>query len=80
MAVQEADDSDPEDEDEYERLADGSNMSWTEKAPTSGVARVKRNVEWIGDPIKSERMKTFYTYVFIKLIHFQYLSRTLHKC
>lgn len=61
--MQEADDSEPEDEDEYEQAAD--NMSWTEKAPTFGVARVKRDVEWIGDPITSNNKRTFYRYVLL---------------
>ena len=60
LAVQEADDSEPDDEDEYEQAAD--NMSWTKKAPTSGVARVKRIIEWIGDPIADDTKRKYYRY------------------
>ncbi len=63
MAVQEAEDSDPEDEDDYEQAADNQNTSWTEKAPVTATSREKREVEWIGDAIKCDGKRTFYRYL-----------------
>lgn len=63
MAIQEADDSEPEEDDNQD---DNSSMSWT-CAPRSVKAKSidKRDIEWIGEPIKEEPRKTYYKYVFI---------------
>ncbi|XP_071444299.1 DNA (cytosine-5)-methyltransferase 1-like [Hetaerina americana] len=62
MAVQDADDSEPEDEDKYQVLAekDCSGLLAAEKAKRSHRSENKKSVVWVGNHIFKTEMKTYY--------------------
>lgn len=62
MAVQEADDSEPEDEDSYQQAAE--EMATNEvKTRQNRAASGKKVVEWVGDVIVDDGRRIFYRFV-----------------
>lgn len=56
--MQEADDSDPEDEEVYQALAEHT-TSISQKI-LKGLRNVKKEINWIGEPIANDGRRTFY--------------------
>lgn len=64
MALQEADDSDPEDEEEYQALAENACDNTHEKIIKS-LKCVKKQVEWQGSEIFDDGRRRFYSSVIV---------------
>ncbi|XP_017756525.1 PREDICTED: DNA (cytosine-5)-methyltransferase PliMCI-like [Eufriesea mexicana] len=64
MAIQEADDSDPENEDQYELLLENKNVE-EERSRKKVFKELKKDITWIGAQIASDNLKTFYTSVMV---------------
>lgn len=62
MAVEQAEESDPENEEETDTV-DSTTAISEEKVPVKLTGAGVKNICWIGDSIKSENMKTFYNSV-----------------
>ncbi|XP_033204996.2 DNA methyltransferase 1a isoform X1 [Bombus vancouverensis nearcticus] len=60
MAIQEADDSDPENEDQYDTL-----RIEVEECRRKVFKELKKDIVWIGDQIASNNLKTFYRSVIV---------------
>ncbi|KAL1124037.1 hypothetical protein AAG570_001807 [Ranatra chinensis] len=60
MAVQEADDSEPEDEDNYQ-LAAEEKAKFESKPRTTRVSGGKKEVEWVGEKIVDDGRRVFYS-------------------
>ncbi|XP_046403240.1 DNA (cytosine-5)-methyltransferase PliMCI-like isoform X2 [Ischnura elegans] len=63
MAIQEADDSEPEDEEKYQDMAEKNSRDETlplEKTKRSHLSEIKKSVVWMGNHIFKNEMKTYY--------------------
>jgi len=61
LAVQEAEDDEPEDEDEYEQRAE-QGASLSQPAQPKAYNGEKRRVSWVDSPIKEDGRRTFYRF------------------
>ncbi|XP_076670133.1 DNA methyltransferase 1a [Andrena cerasifolii] len=59
MAIQEANDSDPENEEQYEALLENKKMK-DEESNKKVFKQLKKNISWIGDQIAADNQKTYY--------------------
>ncbi|PBC27578.1 DNA (cytosine-5)-methyltransferase PliMCI [Apis cerana cerana] len=64
MAIQEADDSDPENEDQYEILMENKKIE-EDKSKKKDFKELKKEIIWIGDQIANENLKTYYKSVIV---------------
>ncbi|CAG4956224.1 unnamed protein product [Colias eurytheme] len=61
MAVQQAEDSEPEDDDEYQQNAEKNKFNKIEDAlPVKLTGSNNRNIKWIGEPVKADATKIYY--------------------
>ncbi|KAG8239320.1 DNA (cytosine-5)-methyltransferase 1 [Ladona fulva] len=61
LAIQEAEDSEPEDEDSYQKLAEARNDCPSPvKTIRNHLTGSKKTITWIGDPIFKSDIKTYY--------------------
>jgi DNA (cytosine-5)-methyltransferase 1 len=61
MAVQEADDSDPEDSEDYCLLSENATSEITFASSHKGIrVRDKRDVRWVGSHIKDDGRRKYY--------------------
>ncbi|KAI8436671.1 hypothetical protein MSG28_010159 [Choristoneura fumiferana] len=61
MAVQQAEDSDPEDDDDYRQMLDKKQLDKIEDAvPVKLTGSGSRKIKWIGEPVKSDATKVYY--------------------
>ncbi|CAK9821528.1 DNA (cytosine-5)-methyltransferase PliMCI [Anthophora retusa] len=58
MAIQEADDSDPENEDYHEIIEE-------EESKEKAFKELEKNIEWMGDEIVTDNLRTFYKSVLV---------------
>lgn len=65
MAIQEAEESEPEDEDNYQLMAEEAlqKTPWTYAHRSIRVPSDKKVVKWIGDPVKDDGRKMYYRLV-----------------
>ncbi|KAG9430318.1 DNA methyltransferase 1a [Apis mellifera carnica] len=64
MAIQEADDSDPENEDQYEILMENKKIE-EEKSKKKDFKELKKDIIWIGNQIANDNLKTYYKSVIV---------------
>ncbi|XP_076247833.1 DNA methyltransferase 1a isoform X2 [Calliopsis andreniformis] len=64
MAIQEAEDSDPENEDQYEALMESKKLEEEEKKKKV-FKELKKDIAWVGNPIATDNQKTFYKSVIV---------------
>ena len=62
MAVQEADDSEPEDEDSYQEAAEKQAQTEGKRRSTK-TSGSKMEVSWVGDIIVDDGRRKFYKYI-----------------
>lgn len=61
MAVEQAEDSEPEDEEEYRQMAERKERDKIDEAvPVKLTSSNNRKITWIGDPIKADTTKVYY--------------------
>ncbi|XP_068633744.1 DNA (cytosine-5)-methyltransferase 1-like isoform X2 [Battus philenor] len=61
MAVEQAEDSEPEDEEEYRQMAERKQRDKIDEAvPVKLTGLNNKNIKWIGDPIKADATKIYY--------------------
>jgi hypothetical protein len=61
MAIQEADDSEPEDDEDYCQLSENARSEMLFSGSHKGIrVREKRDVRWIGNPIKDDGKRKYY--------------------
>ncbi|CAB3236806.1 unnamed protein product [Arctia plantaginis] len=61
MAVEQAEDSDPDDDDEYQNMVDKKQQDIIEDAvPVKLTGSNNRSIKWIGEPIKADAAKIYY--------------------
>ncbi|XP_012254092.2 DNA (cytosine-5)-methyltransferase 1-like isoform X2 [Athalia rosae] len=63
MALQEADDSDPDDEEEYEALAEQA-TAFSHKV-AKGLRKIKKEIKWLGKEITNDGRRIFYESVLV---------------
>lgn len=69
MALQEADDSEPEDEEENQRLSETVGSVTTFPSKHKDIrSREKRNTKWIGKVIKNDRQRKYYRYSSMEIL------------
>ncbi|XP_054016177.1 DNA (cytosine-5)-methyltransferase 1-like isoform X1 [Hylaeus anthracinus] len=64
MTIQEADDSDPENEDQYETIA--MKQSESEDIRMKVFKELRKDIAWIGDPIAVDNQRIFYKSVMLE--------------
>ncbi|XP_076753766.1 DNA methyltransferase 1a isoform X1 [Xylocopa sonorina] len=64
MAIQEADDSDPENEEQYEILTEDKKAE-EDKIKKKVFKELKKDIVWIEDPIATDNQRTFYKSVMV---------------
>lgn len=71
MAIQEAEESEPEDEDSYQQMAEEAQQKtpWTYLHRSIHVPNEKKVVKWIGDPLVDDGQKVYFRLVQI-VMHF----------
>lgn len=61
MAVQQADDSDPEDEEEYQKMAEKNvHDRIDDTVPVKLTGTNNKKIKWIGEPVKADATKVYY--------------------
>nr|QJS39016.1 DNA methyltransferase 1 [Mythimna separata] len=61
MAVEQAEDSDPDDEEEYQQMAEKKQQDKLEDAvPVKLTGSNNRNIKWVGEPTKADATKVYY--------------------
>ncbi|XP_041979201.1 DNA (cytosine-5)-methyltransferase PliMCI-like [Aricia agestis] len=61
MAVEQAEDSEPDDEDEYQRAAEKRQLDKIDDAvPVKLTGSNNRQINWIGEPVKADATKIYY--------------------
>lgn len=61
MAVQQAEDSDPDDDDDYRQMLDKKQLDKIEDTvPVKLTGSGSRKIKWIGEPVKSDATKVYY--------------------
>lgn len=72
MAVEQAEESDPEDEEEYRQLSEKNNSdSMEDGVPVKLTGAGVKNIQWVGEPVKSEMNKMYYEKVKINDLEVQ---------
>ncbi|KAM3965336.1 DNA cytosine-5 methyltransferase [Aphomia sociella] len=66
MAVDQANDSEPDDEEEYEKMAEKKHQDKIEEAVPVKLTGNNRKIKWIGEPIKADTTKVYYEKVEIE--------------
>ncbi|XP_069697598.1 DNA (cytosine-5)-methyltransferase 1-like isoform X2 [Periplaneta americana] len=66
MAIQEADDSEPEDEEEYQRLSERVESVTSFTSKHKGIrSREKQDIKWVGKVIKDDGRRKYYSAVMV---------------
>ncbi|XP_076291228.1 DNA methyltransferase 1a [Lasioglossum baleicum] len=63
MAIQEADDSDPENEEQFETVLDNKNIE--EESNKKAFKELKKDIIWVGNEIAIDNQKTYYKSVIV---------------
>lgn len=60
MAVEQAEDSDPDDEDEYQQISEKKQDKIDDAVPVKLTGSNSKNLKWIGEPVKADATKIYY--------------------
>ncbi|XP_026327114.1 DNA (cytosine-5)-methyltransferase 1-like isoform X3 [Hyposmocoma kahamanoa] len=71
MAVQQANDSEPEDDDEYQQVVEKKVHEKVDDSVPVKLIGTNRNIQWLGEPIKADATKVYYGKVKLDGTEFQ---------
>lgn len=71
MAVQEANDSEPEDDDEYQQIVEKKVQDKLDDSVPVKLIGTNRNIQWFGEPVKADATKIYYGKVKLDGTEFQ---------